>query len=124
VTNVQQKWREKTMWIFTQRGFLSIVRHAEKENVLTVRSRFKGHIETIFPGAIVQEGAGTDYEYRSELPAKEVSEAIARMIEEIEYSNFKDSLKEGDSEYLFCALDVYDSVQVIQGGSTFVKDIR
>lgn len=109
------------MWIFTQRGFLSIVRHAEKENVLTVRSRFKGHIETIFPGAIVQDGAGTDYEYRSELPAKKVSEAIARMIEEIEYSNFKDSLKEGDSEYLFCALDVYDSVASYSGGFHFLK---
>ena len=98
------------MWIFTTKGFLSIVRHTDKPNVLLVRSRFKGHIEKMFSNAHVIEDATRDYRYRAELPAKEVSKMIAKMVLTIKYDNFKASLDMYDERYMDCCLDVYHSV--------------
>ena len=98
------------MWLFTNRAFLSIVRHSDKPNVLLVRSRFPNHIQTIFPKAHVTEDVGTDYRYRAELKTEEVSKAIAKMILNIDYPNFKGSLDMNDEDYLNCCLDVYIAV--------------
>jgi len=98
------------MWIFSQNGFLSIVKHTEKDNLLIVRSRFRGHIERMFPKAHVIEDANRDYRYRAELPTKEVSKVIAEMVLEIDYDNFKNSLDTNDQGYLESCIDVYNSV--------------
>ena len=98
------------MWIFTQRGFLSIVKHTDKPNVLLVRSRFRGHIQRVFPKARVVEDVGSDYRFRAHLPIKEVSKVIARLVSEIDYDNFKNSLDTSDERYLDSCIDVYNSV--------------
>jgi putative AlgH/UPF0301 family transcriptional regulator len=98
------------MWIFTQNSFLSIVKHNQKGNLLVVRSRFKGHIQRIFPKARVLEDANRDYRFRVELPIREVSKVIARLVSEIDYDNFKNSLNIYDGKYLDCCLDVYNAV--------------
>jgi hypothetical protein len=98
------------MWIFTQRGSLSIVRHTDKPNVLIVRSRFRGHIERIFPKARVEEDGNRDYRFRTELPAKEVSTVIARLVSEIDYDNFKNSLDMNDERYFESCVEVYNTV--------------
>lgn len=98
------------MWIFTQKGFLSIVRHTDKPNILIVRSRFRGHIERIFPNAHVIEDATRDYRYRAVLPVKEVSTVIARLVSEICYDNFKNSLNMNDQGYLESCVEVYNTV--------------
>ena len=111
------------MWLFTNRAFLSVVRHSDKPNILIVRSRFPNHIETVFPGANVTEDTGTDYRYRAELNPKEVSEAIAKMVSEIDYDNFKNSLDTNDERYLDCCFDVYNSVARNSGDWDFDKFI-
>ncbi len=98
------------MWIFNSQGFLSIVGHIDKPNVLIVRSRFRGHIERIFPKAQVIEDGGRDYRYRAELPVKEVSKVIASLVLRIDYDNFKNSLDMDDERYLKSCIDVYNSV--------------
>ena len=94
------------MWIFTQKGFLSIVRHIDKANILIVRSRFKGHIERVFPKARVEEDATRDYRFRAELPIEEVSKMIANMVSQIDYHNFKDSLS--DEIYFESCVQIYN----------------
>ena len=98
------------MWIFTQKGFLSIVRHSGKPNTLIVRSRFRGHIEKIFPKAVIEEDPTRDYRFRAELPAKEVSRVVARIVFQIDYPNFKNSLGLDDEKYLESCVQVYNSV--------------
>jgi hypothetical protein len=98
------------MWIFTQNSFLSIVKHNEKDNLLIVRSRFRGHIQRLFPTVFVEEDTNKDYRYRAELPAKEVAKAIGEMVLRIKYDNFKGSLDMSDENYVNCCLDVYNSV--------------
>lgn len=80
------------MWIFTRYGFLSIVQHNDYPNILIVRSRFKGHIQRIFGDVEVEKNAGTDYEYRTEIPKAKVAKIISDLIADIDYGNFKNEL--------------------------------
>jgi hypothetical protein len=106
----QGRQENKLMWIFSSQGFLSIVRHIDKPNILIVRSRFQGHLEKMFPKALVLEDAERDYRYRAELPTKEVSKVIARLVSEIDYDNFKNSLDMNDEKYFESCVEVYNLV--------------
>lgn len=75
-----------------------------------MRSRFRGHIEKIFPQARVEEDATRDYRFRVELDIKEVARAIERMVSEICYDNFKGSLDMRDERYFESCISVYNSV--------------
>lgn len=109
------------MWIFSSQSFISIVRHTDKPSTLIVRSRFRGHIEKMFPKAIVEEDANRDYRYRAELPVREVSKVMARMVSEIDYPNFKNSLSARDENYVNCCLDIYSVVAKNSGDWDFSK---
>ncbi len=84
------------MWLMTLVGFFSIVRK-RGETELTVRARVRGDLEALgreyLPslGPIIA-GGGTDYPYRGRVDPTALAEAIARMVEEIDYSNFKDTV--------------------------------
>ena len=83
------------MWIFQNDSFLSIVALWDKPGVLLVRAREAGDIEAVFPEAKTREGEGMDYQFRADVPAEEVAEAMAERIRAIDYGNFKDSVGEG-----------------------------
>jgi len=87
------------MWICLNNAFLSIVEPAAHDpkkaglDVLLVRARVKGHIESVFPKAKVVTIAGRDYQFRAYINRLDVSEAIAARIESIHYPNFKNSVR-------------------------------
>jgi len=80
------------MWIATNKGWLSIVKHRNKENTLLVRARNKNHIESIFEDAKVYEDADADYPYRADINDDEVSCIIGDLLMGINYDNFKASV--------------------------------
>jgi hypothetical protein len=89
------------MWIFTPNSFLSIVAPtpgtpAQRNDCLVVRGRVKGDIELIFPHAIVSNTPNRDYAFRAVLPRAEVAAAVAMQVFELNYTNFKNSIKEED----------------------------
>jgi hypothetical protein len=86
------------MWIFAKNGFLSIVQHSEHKPLVLVRSRFRGDIEELFPGVEdgVEETPDADYRFRALLPRHTVAETVGKLILEIDYPNFKDSLADQD----------------------------
>ncbi|OGM09316.1 hypothetical protein A2Z67_05235 [Candidatus Woesebacteria bacterium RBG_13_36_22] len=103
------------MWLFTRDGFLSIVEHNDKPDMLIVRSRFNGHIERIFGDLAgkVEKDAGTDYEYRAEIRKAKVAEVIAQMVLDIDYGNFKNELgklNKVDSLYIARSWATYEVV--------------
>lgn len=79
------------MWLFTKRGFYSIISKGEDE--WHVRARAEKDLEAL------NEVAGTDYKiHRSEdadyrwrmvIPGAEAKKLIAALAEDIDYSNFK-----------------------------------
>ena len=82
------------MWICLNDGFLSIVRKDCKADELLVRARRKGDIEKLFPEATVTVVMHADYRYRAVVPVEGVIAAISCEIENIDYPNFKNSVRD------------------------------
>jgi hypothetical protein len=83
------------MWLYANKGFLSIVENFRNKEELLVRSRFDGDIESFFPEAEILVDVGTDYKYRTFLPREQVVEAVKHYMEnELHYSNYKNSVKD------------------------------
>jgi hypothetical protein len=80
------------MWIYLNSSFLSIVENSEDPSMLHVRARREGDIEEVFPDSNVTETPDGDYKYRTDLSRDDVAEAIARNINGINYTNFKNSI--------------------------------
>lgn len=81
------------MWIMTPTSFLSVVHKDCAPDELLVRSRMKGHIEAVFPGANVTESTNTDYRYRAVLPRAVVAKALADQAMNLQYNNYKNTVK-------------------------------
>ena len=82
------------MWIQFNNAFLSIVENRENTTELLVRARVKGDIEKVFPEADVFEDNNADYKYRAFISKAIVAEKIMLKVTEINYDNFKNSVKE------------------------------
>ncbi len=89
------------MWIMLNKSFLSIIDPdanysggGSKGEVLLVRGRIRGDIEAIFPGARVTETPDRDYRYRAQIMRSDVAAAMQKAVADIDYSNFKGSVKE------------------------------
>ena len=80
------------MWIFTSKGFLSIVEDKDDPARLLVRARYEGDIERHFgEEAGVFELESADYRFRAFLPREEVQAVIDRELSLLDYGNFKNS---------------------------------
>lgn len=87
------------MWLITPTGFFSVVRKPSDvaTGTLTVRARVRSDIDALreqwLPtlGA-TQESRNTDYRFRATAPQPDVAAAIARIVEAIDYDNFKDEV--------------------------------
>ena len=82
----------------TPLGFFSIVRKPDDvgRGTLTVRARVKSDLEALgkyLPSlSEILENAGTDYRYRSKAPDSDVASALAKMVQNLDYDNFKDEV--------------------------------
>ena len=86
------------MWLMTNFGFFSIVQKKD-DDILTVRARARSDLETLKERYIptlghILKGEGTDYQYRAMVSREDMAEAMKRIIMDIDYSNFKDSVAE------------------------------
>jgi hypothetical protein len=84
------------MWLITTVGFFSIVRK-QGETDLTVRARARTDLEALAKrylpslGQII-DGGGTDYPYRARVASKPFADAVARMVLDVDYANFKNTV--------------------------------
>src|SRR5258705_13284211 len=82
------------MWIMTNNSYLSIVSKDCGPAELLVRARRGRGIEKVFPNAKATLQTDRDYLYRAILPRDGVKQALAAMIDLIDYPKFKDSVEE------------------------------
>lgn len=82
------------MWLCLNSAFLSIVYKDCAEDELLIRARRDGDIEKIFPDAKVIRSTDSDYLYRAVVPRSEVATAMATQINNIDYGNFKSSVRD------------------------------
>ena len=96
------------MWIATNKGWLSIVKHRDKQDILLVRARNKNHIESIFEDAEVYEDANADYPYRADIHLYTVGTVIGDLLMGINYDNFKASVD--DYHYHHALVGVWEEM--------------
>lgn len=84
------------MWLMTRVGFFSIVREPG-DGDLTIRSRVREDLEALQQHYLpalgpIRAKAGTDYPFRAKASVSDVAAATAKMIDDIDYSNFKNEV--------------------------------
>jgi hypothetical protein len=86
------------MWLFTPFGFFSVVQK-KNESDLTIRSRVRADLEALqaryLPkcGQII-DGGGTDYQFRVKTSHTDLAGAMAQIVKDIKYNNFKDAVED------------------------------
>ncbi|HOG17031.1 MAG TPA: hypothetical protein PLB96_06775 [Syntrophales bacterium] len=95
------------MWVFTKRGFVSIIASENSPTSFMVQSHFPGHIESLFPNARVTEapaGYG-NYRFRAAVQKQAVAEKLLDIVEHIDYFTFKESIP--DERYRKAVMDAW-----------------
>ena len=83
------------MWVCLNNAFLSIVNSDRDPTVLMIRARRQGDLEAIFgPSIEVVTIPGRDYQFRAFIRRDIVANVIGQSLMEINYVNFKDSVKD------------------------------
>ena len=82
------------MWVFTQTGFLSAVRHREDADALVVRARDLESIQAIadFAESDIITHAGSDYPYRVFIKDESWQKFLLKAVEELDYDNYKNRM--------------------------------
>ena len=68
------------MWLYTHKGFLSIVQNFRDENQVMVRGKYKEDIQAYFPKALIEIDTAIDYKFRTCLPKAEVAVRLQRYV--------------------------------------------
>lgn len=89
------------MWIYLNNSFLSIVENKDNNDLLHVRGRRAGDIEAIFHNAVVLHTPTGDYKYRADIARSHVSLALADQANQIDYTNFKNSVHDSQRHYAY-----------------------
>jgi len=94
------------MWLITPLGFYNVVcKPGDMEGgTLTIRARVKSDLEALgqefLPSlGAISEDAGTDYRFRAKARRDELGKALAKVIQKIDYENFKDEVADKQGQY-------------------------
>lgn len=87
------------MWLLTPHGFFSVVEKPgdAAHGSLTVRARVRSDLASLRAAVLpemgpIEESESTDYRYRARVPRAAVAAAMARLVETLDYSNFKNAV--------------------------------
>jgi len=100
------------MWIFTSKGFVSIVADMTRPGNLLIRARKKKHLQDLFPGEDVKTTPANDYRFRISIPFQDAVRILAEEIAGIDYPNFKNSIQ--DHDYHDACLEVWKTMFHVQ----------
>lgn len=106
------KERMASMWIFTTKGFISVVASKEAVDTLNVRARNKEHLQALLPDAEVISLPGHDYKFRAFISTARFAELMAELASSIDYSNFKNAIH--DNAYHHACEDVWAAMYKYQ----------
>lgn len=90
------------MWICFNDGFVSVVADKSNPASLLVRARRKQDLVNVCGKDMeVLKDAGTDYRWRAFVDRKAFSALVAARIGKIDYTNFKNSVKDHDLHEMY-----------------------
>jgi hypothetical protein len=93
------------MWICLNNAFISAVQDEGDANMLRIRARNRRHLETLFPKdkKNILSRKDTDYRFRVFIPKAEFAALLAQKAMEIDYPNFKDSVRDSKLHDLYAS---------------------
>ena len=77
------------MWVFSTRGFVSVVQHNSMPDYFQVKARVPDPLEKLWPEHQIQVIEWADYRYRINVRKEDALPVIIRMVESVDYTNFK-----------------------------------
>lgn len=87
------------VWLITPLGFFSVVRKPAdiKAKSLTVRARVRADLETLRSSCLpalgpIRESDTNDYRFRATVSQAAFAQAMACLVQELDYPNFKDEV--------------------------------
>lgn len=89
------------MWLCFNDGFLSAVVDKNNPARMMVRARRKKDLLNVFGDVEVIENAGSDYRWRAFVDRTAFAAVVAARIENIDYTNFKNSVDDHDLHDLY-----------------------
>lgn len=80
------------MWLFTETGFVSAVRHFSEKEKLVVRSRDRESLESLasYAKLEIRNTPSNDYPYRVHIDDSEFASWLLKQTMAVDYTNFKD----------------------------------
>lgn len=98
------------MWLYTDQGAVSVVKHRTKDEVI-VRSRDKETLEALCPGhyAMIITTTANDYPFRIFMSKSDWAEYLEDYVMGMEYHNFKDHVKATRPDMLRPYYEVYNA---------------
>ena len=84
------------MWLFTETGFVSAVKHHSDPDTMVVRARDQGSLEPLAHSSAVdiQASPNNDYPYRVHVSLSAFSSWLHDCVQSIDYTNFKSRVHE------------------------------
>jgi hypothetical protein len=116
--------RETIIWIFTQSGFVSVVRHCDHRNLLLVRSRDRDSLAALcrrvgLADSEISELENADYRYRLVCSDAVLLRFLRGSVEELDYPNFKSRvLKVRGSAWHDALTKIWSVMRSLQPGSS------
>lgn len=115
------------MWLITPTGFFSIVQKQGdiSAGTLTVRARVRSDLvalkEEFLPSlGSITASTNTDYRYRATAPKADVAAAMAKIVEALDYDNFKNAVaKRQGQKRAKLYHDVWDVLYAMQGDASW-----
>jgi len=107
------------MWIFTETGFVSAVRHYDDLNLVVVRARDAQSLEVLAELAEtpVEKTPENDYPYRVSVKDETLKFWLSTTVDMLDYTNFKDrvAVSRGDA-YHRALSDVWTTMHEVSDG--------
>jgi hypothetical protein len=89
------------MWVCLNNAFISIVKADGPGDLMLVRARKKAHLKELFPREKIIERKARDYRFRVIVKREAVANLLLENVMKINYSNFKDSVKNNELHDLY-----------------------
>lgn len=111
------------MWLLTPDGFYSIVQKRDEKD-LCVRARVAADLDRLRERYLPSlsetvETADGDYRYRAWASHAAVAEALATIVRELDYDNFKNEVARKDYERAHAYHDVWEVLGKLQPGGPY-----
>ena len=111
------------MWTFTTKGFLSIVQHDSMHEHFQVKARVATPLEELWPGHEIQKIDWADYRFRITIRKDEVIPVLAKEIESILYTSFKNEC-EWDADYHRALVSIWNTMYRFQSEREMAQGLR